>query len=72
MAKPVALGGQLGFLLDARVGRLDLVELERDQVELALARAGQLAQLVARRSRSRTRSWAVAEPVAQLRLASPQ
>ncbi len=45
MAQAVALGGQLRALALPRVGGLDLVQLEAQQVELPVAGAGQLAQL---------------------------
>ena len=62
VAQPLALGAQLGLLGLARRGRLDLRELELEQVELALARAGALAQLLELGSRSaRSRAYAAGE-----------
>ena len=45
VAQPLALGAQRAGLLLGRLGGLDLGELEVEQVELALARAGALLQL---------------------------
>ena len=45
MAQPVPLGAQRLLLVLARPGGLDLVELEREQVELSIARPGQLLEL---------------------------
>ena len=45
MAQALALGRQLGLLGRVRGRRLDLRELEAQQVEVALARALALAQL---------------------------
>ena len=43
--QPLPLDRQLGRLILARRDALDLVELEREQVELALAAGGELAQI---------------------------
>ena len=57
VAQPLALGGQLGLLGLARRRGLDLAQLPLEQVELAVARAGPLAQrrqlLAERRARAR-------------------
>jgi len=45
MAQPLAFGDELVALREGRVDLLDLGELEVEQVKLALARPGQLAQL---------------------------
>ena len=45
VAQPVTLGDEACLFLLTRGDRFDLVELEREQVELALARAGHLPQL---------------------------
>ena len=49
VAQALARAEQLVLLVLRRVGRLDLLQLEGEQVELALARAGALAQLRQRR-----------------------
>ena len=45
IAQPISLDGQFRLLLLGRRHALDLVELEREQVELAFAAGGELAQL---------------------------
>ena len=44
VAQPAALGLEVAVLAVAQLGRLDLAELPLEQVELAIARAGELAQ----------------------------
>ena len=51
VTQALAFGAQVGRLLLAGLGGIDLRELEVEQVELALARAGQLPQLGERRLR---------------------
>ena len=58
-------------LLLARAGRLDLRELELEQVELALAGAGTLAQLVERAPRARGPPHARPRPPRAARLLGP-
>ena len=59
MAQPLALGRQLGLLGRVGLGGLDLLELEAQQVEVALARALALADLGQLAPRSRpTSAWA--------------
>ena len=72
VAQALAFGAQLGRLLRAGLRGLDLRELEVEQVELALARAGELLALGERRLASRATACAAATFARRASCASPQ
>ena len=70
MAQPIPRRDQRRLLLVGRIDRLDLGELEREQVELPLPSARELSELVGASAPPRTRRVARG-PFAQLSLLGP-